>query len=1104
MAKDPTVKIKFDHREVTKGVKVVNSSLNKMDDKAEAAAGKFKELKTSMTQAGKEAITLSRRSGAASTQMGKLSGSIDTLVNGLRDQIKELNKSAKTINKNVSSFDKLETALSKNTKAVKKHGDAYKVLKKDMNSAASSGVSLRGIIATIVSVEALKFLISYADAWQKLTNNIRIFAKSEEDLISTRKRLFEIAQKTRTELSAQAALYNRLKIAQTDLGISEAGILKVTEAVGYALGITATSALEARGALIQLGQAFGSGIVRAEEFNAINEGTPKIMQSVAKGLGLTRSQLRGLVLEGKITSDVFANSLLSMADSLENEFSRVNQTIGQSFTNIRSTLTKFIGELGDATGVYQDFVDVLMGANNILLDHSDTLISLADQLLNISRTLLISGGVIIAVKQLRVAFIALNAAVVANPLVAAAVGIALASEQIAYAYDKIWGVAADNTKNISFQIDEVIRKRAELFAGDKDRKLSILSASDDFAPAAIKQVRVEIAKLNAKLIIANDLTKSGGLAPDKSTIDAYKTRKKYLEDYIAAEQSYAATLDKQQDTLVAKAKIVTAENAKKLKIQEELSKKRVAEALFYKENSKRIKDLTKQYQLVERFKKSGLKIDVDRSGLDEKQIAALDKMTSLLSNHSATISELNDLRKKSGKNAVDALATEENALRVVKMVGEEKEKQNSILKSQLKGDVAKSIRAMKLVESIRRSGVSDTPEGQKLIEGLERIISKGKESETILKKLGIPVKVYSDFDKLVTAWKKLNGEIEEAESKTLALLKTQVSKGVKGRKSEDKLSTFFTTTGIALDEKGISLLNESISVKKEGIAASIKFTKITGKESIASIALVKTLQERVSAYIDTKVAQRAMSDDILESSMTTYKFNVMLLKREGEARKNLHKLTDKETKDWVKNQEKNLHPLEQFIQSIEDPIIAVENVFVAAMQGMEDSLVNFVKTGKLEWKSLVSSIIEGLIRVEIQQSIIKPLSGAISGGGVSSFFSDIIGGNLFAKGGAFTNTIVDKPTMFASGGMIGGMGEAGPEAILPLSKTSSGNLGVEAKMAIPKITLNIENNGSGEVEAENVSQSIQGDEIILSVILNAANNNGSFGRAFNGSMSRWR
>jgi len=50
--------------------------------------------------------------------------------------------------------------------------------------------------------------------------------------------------------------------------------------------------------------------------------------------------------------------------------------------------------------------------------------------------------------------------------------------------------------------------------------------------------------------------------------------------------------------------------------------------------------------------------------------------------------------------------------------------------------------------------------------------------------------------------------------------------------------------------------------------------------------------------------------------------------------------------------------------------------------------------------------------------------------------------SAFAKGGTFTNSIVSSPTLFKFAKGTGLMGEAGPEAIMPLKRDNNGNLGV--------------------------------------------------------------
>jgi lambda family phage tail tape measure protein len=135
-----------------------------------------------------------------------------------------------------------------------------------------------------------------------------------------------------------------------------------------------------------------------------------------------------------------------------------------------------------------------------------------------------------------------------------------------------------------------------------------------------------------------------------------------------------------------------------------------------------------------------------------------------------------------------------------------------------------------------------------------------------------------------------------------------------------------------------------------------------------------------------------------------------------------------------------------------------EGLFTNAFQGMEDALVQFVMTGKLSFSDLAKSIIADMIRIQVRQSA-SGLFATLGKAALNYFTSDAgVGpvpyanynakGNAFEKGrvsrfaagAAFTNRIVDKPTRFN----IGEMGEAGPEAIMPLRRGPDGSLGVMA------------------------------------------------------------
>jgi lambda family phage tail tape measure protein len=127
--------------------------------------------------------------------------------------------------------------------------------------------------------------------------------------------------------------------------------------------------------------------------------------------------------------------------------------------------------------------------------------------------------------------------------------------------------------------------------------------------------------------------------------------------------------------------------------------------------------------------------------------------------------------------------------------------------------------------------------------------------------------------------------------------------------------------------------------------------------------------------------------------------------------------------------------------------IAFQDLF----KGMGDAMVDFALTGKTSFGDMVQSILVGLIRMQVQMQMMGMLQAMGGGKGImsslTSFITPSAKGNVFdgglqafAKGGTFTNGIVSSPTMFN----MGLMGEAGPEAIMPLRRGSDGSLGVAA------------------------------------------------------------
>lgn len=234
---------------------------------------------------------------------------------------------------------------------------------------------LKNALAAVTIGTVTRELIRLSDAYTTINNRIRIFTRNNAELVNVEKGLFDISQRTRTDFATNVQLYNRLSIASKNLGADQGKLLTFTEAVGNAISIAGSAGESARGSLIQLSQAVGTNIVRAEEYNSVLEGAPRITQAVAAGLdkaGGSVSRLGNLVRAGKVTSKEFFDAILSQAPKLAEEFAKTNSTIAQAFTRLNNALIQFVGKTNEASGTagifakainsLADNVEVLAGA----------------------------------------------------------------------------------------------------------------------------------------------------------------------------------------------------------------------------------------------------------------------------------------------------------------------------------------------------------------------------------------------------------------------------------------------------------------------------------------------------------------------------------------------------------------------------------------------------------------------------------------------------------------------------------------------------------------------------------------------------------------------
>ncbi len=258
-------------------------------------------------------------------------------------------------------LDKLSRRLGQTPGPARAAAAATDELTRSTRSAGRAFLDAHGrhvkYLSSLASIEvfrrAARAGAQYADAWTRVNNAVRLATESEEAALRVRGALFEIADETRAPISAAVSLYQRLAQAAGDLGATEDQLLAVVRGVGQSLAIQGTSSTEAAGALLQLSQALGGGVVRAEEFNSLLEGAPVLLRTVARhleGAGGSVARLRRLVNEGAVSSREFFRAFLRGSADLEDQFGRTASTLGQAFTRLDNQTTQLVGAADEIAG----------------------------------------------------------------------------------------------------------------------------------------------------------------------------------------------------------------------------------------------------------------------------------------------------------------------------------------------------------------------------------------------------------------------------------------------------------------------------------------------------------------------------------------------------------------------------------------------------------------------------------------------------------------------------------------------------------------------------------------------------------------------------------
>ena len=234
-------------------------------------------------------------------------------------------------------------------------------------AASNAGNSVSGFAAALAAAGAsagIASVVQLSDAYSGYIAQLKLASSGQSEFVKAQALVQQIAASAQSDLSSTASLYASITKSTRDLGIAQSQVASITEVVSLGLKVSGASAEASGSAIYQLGQAFNMGALRGEEFNAVNDASPRLMEALADGIGVPVGALRAMAEQGELTTEVLANGLPRALEKLREEAKSV-ETVGGALTVLKDKTMLMVGATAQSSGV----VAVLSGAIELLSDN---------------------------------------------------------------------------------------------------------------------------------------------------------------------------------------------------------------------------------------------------------------------------------------------------------------------------------------------------------------------------------------------------------------------------------------------------------------------------------------------------------------------------------------------------------------------------------------------------------------------------------------------------------------------------------------------------------------------------------------------------------------
>ncbi|HHZ2871493.1 TPA: phage tail tape measure protein [Escherichia coli] len=981
-----------------------------------------------------------------------------------------------------------------------------------INTAKSSALNMAGAFA---GAFATGHLISLADEWNSVNARLKQASQSSDDFQASQRELMAISQRTGTAFSDNASLFARSAASMREYGYSSEEVLKVTEAISTGLKLSGASTAEASSVITQFSQALAQGVLRGEEFNSVNENGDRVIRALAAGMGVARKDLKAMADNGKLTADKVVPALISQLGALRDEYAAMPDTVSSSATKVENAFMAWVGGANEASGVTKTLSGVLNGiAGNI-----DTVATAAGALVAVgvaryfgnmaSSAGSATAGLITAARnevalaeaQLRGTQIATARARAAVYRAQQAVAAARGTERQAAAEAKLTAAQASLTRNIAARtaaqttLNNVTSVGSRLLSGALGLVggvpgLVMLGAAAWYTmyqnqeqaresarqyAATIDEIRQKTSAMSLPEASDNEEKTRQALEEQNRLISEQEGKIRGLKNQIA---DYQRWLDESSQS-GSGAEIILkglAEATNQLAVEQSR--------------------LTQMQGKAQSIQDVLARLEERRVALIRQQAAEQNKAYQSLLIMNGQHTEFNRLLGLGNELLQQRQGLVNVPLRLPQATLDDKQQtalnnsKRELALSRLKGEARERARLGYAADDLGFVGEAYQTARQNYINNSLDAWRNNQANKPKAHKKTEAEKTEDIYKRLIKQQKEqiaLAGQNTE-----LAKMKYQVSQGELSTLSEAQKKTLLQNAAL-IDQKKI---REQLAAYESSLADSNASARASDEAQLLGYGEGSRMRERLQEMWSIRQAFEQKNNELLrqyqagEIEEALWKqeksLNEKYLEERLSDQQDYYAKADALRSNWNAGLQEGLT---NWADSATDYASQAADAVVSTMDGLVSNISDALAGNVVDWRNWGSSILQEVSKILMNAAIVnglKSLSKSMSGaGGWLGTVGDWLSGAVAnAKGGVYTsanlsaysNTIVDTPTYFAFAKGAGLMGEAGPEAIMPLTRAADGSLGVRAIGNVnggggfvysPVYHISIQNKGSnGEIDTQ--------------------------------------